>query len=44
MTEERLNNVLILNAYKEDKDDLDFQEIACMFISVNDRRSFFGQF
>ena len=35
MTEERLNNVLILNAYKEDIDQLDLQEIATAFISVN---------
>ena len=45
MTEQRLNNVLILNAYKEETDQLDIQEIASMFIAVNDRRrAFFGHF
>lgn len=44
MTEECLNNVMILHAYKEDTDQLNLHEIASMFVSVNDRRSFFGQF
>ena len=43
MIEERLNNVLLLHAHKEDTATLDLKEIASMFISVNDRRrAFFG--
>ena len=44
MTEERLNSVIILHAYKEDTDHLDIQEIVSMLISVNDRRAFYRQF
>ena len=45
MTEERLNNVILLHVHKEEVDNLDLQEIASDFISVNDRRlKFFGTF
>ena len=33
MTEERLNNVMILYAYKEDTDQLNLHEIASTFVS-----------
>ena len=45
MTEERLNNVILLHVHKEETDHLDLQQIASNFISANGRRlSFFGSF
>ena len=45
MTEERLNNVLLLHVHKEEAGNLDLKEIACMFVAANERRtSFFGHF
>ena len=33
MTEERLNNVLLLNVHREEAGNLDLKEIACMFVA-----------
>ena len=45
MTEERLNNVILLHVHKDETDQLDLEEVASTFISANDRRrSFFGSF
>ena len=43
MSEERLNNVMLLYVHKEETDSLDLQEIASVFVSANTRRmEFFG--
>lgn len=43
MTEERLNNVLLLHVHREEAANLDLKEIACVFVAANERRtSFFG--
>lgn len=45
MTQERLNNAMILHIYKELTDMLDLNEIAEMFVTVNERRqNYFGSF
>ena len=47
MTEERLNNVLLLNVHmnREEAGNLELKEIACMFVAANKRRtSVFGHF
>ena len=45
MTEERLNNIILLHVHKEETDHLDLQQNASNFISANDRRlSLFGSF
>ena len=45
MSDERLNNVILLHAHKELTDHLDLRDIASTFISANERRaSFFGHF
>ena len=45
MTEERLNNILLLHTHKEETDALDLIHIANLFASANDRRKeFFGNF
>ena len=45
MSEERLNNVLLLNVHKEEADSLDLINIACNFVSANARRQeYFGKF
>lgn len=45
MTEERLNNILLLYAHKDETDHLDLTEIAHLFVSSNTRREeFFGKF
>ena len=45
MTEEGLNNVLLLHVHREEAGNLDLEEIACMFVAANEwRTSFFGQF
>ena len=45
VTEERLNNVLLLHVHREEAANRDLKEIACMFVAANERRtSFFGQF
>ena len=44
MTEERLNNVMILHVHKDETDALDLREIAQFFVSANSRRTdFFGK-
>ena len=43
MSEERLNNILLLHVHKEETDTLDLTEIAHLFVSANTRREeFFG--
>ena len=45
MTEQRLNNILLLHAHKEMTDALNLTEIARLFVSCNARRvEFFGNF
>ena len=45
MTEQRLNNILLLHTHKEMTDALDLTEIARSFVSSNERRTeFFGNF
>ena len=45
MTEERLNNILLLHTHREETDTLDLVEVARVFASANERRSkFFGNF
>ena len=45
MSEERLNNVMLLHVHKEETDALDVQEIAILFVSANTRRmDFFWKF
>ena len=45
MTEVRLNNIMLLHVHKEDTDNLDMQNIAEAFTSLNSqRRGFFGSF
>ena len=45
MTEERLNNVILLHVHKEETDHLNLKEIASEFVTANDRRlSYFGNF
>ena len=45
VTEERLNNVLLLHVHREEAANRDLKEIAYMFVAANERRtSFFGQF
>ena len=45
MTQERLNNVMILNGHKERADELDLMAVAKDFSQANDRRrNFFGSF
>ena len=44
MTQERLNNVLILHCYKSRTDEIDLKQIATSFINSNERRvHFFGK-
>ena len=43
MTEEWLNNVLLLNIHREEASNLDLKVFACMFVAANERRtSVFG--
>ena len=45
MTQERLNNVMILNGHKERPDALDLMAVAKDFLQASDRRrDFFGSF
>ena len=45
MTEQRLNNCMLLHIHKDLTDDLDLHEIAKEFISSNDERHrYFGNF
>ena len=45
MTQERLNNLLLLHVHKDRTDELNLIEIAQSFVDVNDRRKlFFGTF
>ena len=45
MSEERLNNIMLLHVHKEETDTLDLTEIARLFVSANTRRNdFFGKF
>ena len=45
MTEQRLNNILLLHTHKQMTDALDLTEIAHSFVSSNERRTeFFGNF
>ena len=45
MTQERLNNVMILHGHKERADELDLMAVAKDFLQANDRRrNFFGSF
>ena len=41
MSDERLNNVILLHAHKELTDHLDLRDIASTFISANERRASF---
>ena len=43
MTQERLNNILILHCYKSRTDKIDINQIASSFINANERSSFFGE-
>ena len=38
MTEEWLNNVLLLNVHREEADNLELKEIACMFVASSQRK------
>lgn len=43
MTQERLNNVMLLHIYKELTDETNLEEIAQSFSTANDRRiNYFG--
>ena len=45
MTEQRLNNCLLLHVHKDLTDELDMKEIGRAFVSTNDeRRRYFGDF
>lgn len=45
MSQNRLNNILLLHAHKDLTDELDIKQIAIDFIRKNNRRlQFFGQF
>lgn len=45
VTEERLNNIMLLHTHKEETDTLDLVEVARVFASANERRSkFFRNF
>ena len=45
MSEERLNNLMLLHMHKELSDNLDISEVAQIFVSANSRRQrFFGNF
>ena len=45
MSQEQLNNCMILHIYKEKTDEIDLTKVAKEFISANDRRKlFFGHF
>ena len=45
MIEQGLNNLLSLNAHKEETDALDLMEIANSFVSTNERQcEFIGKF
>ena len=45
MTQERLNNLMILHVHKEYSDELNLHDVANEFVSVNERRQqVFGQF
>ena len=45
MTQERLNNVILLNIYQSELDDRDIHGIAEKFATCNEsRRAFFGSF
>ena len=45
MTEERLNNVILLHSHKDLTSNLDLKEVGQLFIHANSRRhSFFGSF
>ena len=41
MSEERLNNILLLHVHKEETDTLDLTEIAHLYVSANTRREEF---
>lgn len=43
MSEENLNNVLLLHVHKEETDTLNVTEIARLFVSANTRREDFGE-
>ena len=43
MTQERLNNVMLLHCHKNKTDSLDISAITKEFVSVNDaRKNYFG--
>ena len=45
MTQDRLNNVMLLHAHKQRTDNLNLQEIATNFACRNKRRrNYFGSF
>ena len=45
MTEQRLNNLLLLHTHKEETDALELVEIANSFVSTNERQfEFLGKF
>ena len=45
MSEEKLNNVMLLHVHKELSDNLDISKVAQIFVSANSRRQrFFGNF
>ena len=45
MTQEMLNNVMLIHCHKQKTDDIDLELIVKKFISANDRRKqFFGMF
>ena len=39
MTEERLNNVLLLNVHREEAANRDLKEIACMFVASSQQKN-----
>ena len=41
VTEERLNNIILLRIHKDETDQLNLQNIASMFVQVNDSRRLF---
>ena len=45
MTQEKLNNVMLLHCHKQKTDDINLELIVKEFISANDRwKQFFGVF
>ena len=45
MTQGRLNHMMILSAYKNRLDEMDFRKVSSIFVQKNDgRRNTFGRF